>query len=202
MRRRRARSRQVGYAKVIEPLDPGKIAAIHVERGQTVKAGDLLLELDPAEADADALSAQNTLNASLAEIARRRYAINAVRAAEIEVESAQDRLDARSKDDAAPGGGLRLGRKSGRPGRIEDRLGRGFARTVPVAGRSRAARGSRSALRRAQSARQADGGKARDPKAPQHEHRFPEQADGDLEPARLDQAAGDRPQRWHQDRSL
>ena len=48
-----------GYAKVIEPLDPGKIAAIHVEKGQTVKAGDLLLELDPAEADADALSAQN-----------------------------------------------------------------------------------------------------------------------------------------------
>ena len=44
-----------------------------------------------------------TLNASLAEIARRRYAINAVRAAETEVQSAQDRLDARSKDDAAPG---------------------------------------------------------------------------------------------------
>jgi hemolysin D len=93
----------VGYAKVIEPLDPGKVAAIHVERGQTVTAGDLLLELDPAEADADALSAKNTLNASLAEIARRRYAINAVRAAEIEVQTAQDRLDARSKDDAASG---------------------------------------------------------------------------------------------------
>jgi hemolysin D len=93
----------IGYAKVIEPLDPGKVAAIHVERGQTVRAGDLLLELDPTEADADALSAQNTLNASLAEIARRRYAINAVRAAEIEVQTAQDRLDARGKDDAQPG---------------------------------------------------------------------------------------------------
>jgi hemolysin D len=92
-----------GYAKVIEPLDPGKIAAIHVEKGQTVKAGELLLELDPAEAGADALSAQNALNASVAEIARRRYAINAVRAAEIEVQSAQDRLDARAKDDAPPG---------------------------------------------------------------------------------------------------
>src|SRR6516162_9356417 len=64
-----------GYAKVIEPLDPGKIAAIHVEKGETVKAGDLLLELDPAEANADALSAEGALNASLAEIARRRYAI-------------------------------------------------------------------------------------------------------------------------------
>ena len=28
-----------GYAKVIEPLDPGKIASIHVQRGQTVKGG-------------------------------------------------------------------------------------------------------------------------------------------------------------------
>jgi hemolysin D len=90
-----------GYAKVIEPLDPGKIAAIHVEKGQTVKAGDLLLELDPAEADADALSAQDALNASMAEVARRRYAINAVRAAEAELQ--QDRLDGRSNDDAAPG---------------------------------------------------------------------------------------------------
>src|SRR6185437_11762276 len=92
-----------GHAKVIEPLDPGKISAIHVERGQTVKAGELLLELDPAEASADAMSAQDALDASTAEVARRRYAINAVRTAEIEVQSAQDRLDARSRDDAAPG---------------------------------------------------------------------------------------------------
>ena len=88
---------------MIEPLDPGKIAAIHVERGQTVKAGDLLLELDPAEADADAMSAQDALNASLAEIARRRYAIEAVRAAEIEGQGARDRLDARSSDERAGG---------------------------------------------------------------------------------------------------
>ncbi|HEY1888131.1 MAG TPA: HlyD family type I secretion periplasmic adaptor subunit [Roseiarcus sp.] len=90
-----------GYAKVIEPLDPGKIAAIHVEKGQTVKAGDLLLELDPTEADADALSRQDALNASMGEVARRRYAINAVRAAEAELQ--QDRLVGRSNDDAAPG---------------------------------------------------------------------------------------------------
>ena len=128
----------VGYAKVIEPLDPGRIAAIHVEKGQTVKAGDLLLELDPAEADADALSAQNTLNASLAEIARRRYAINAkVRTAEREVQSAQDRLDARSKDDAAPGADS---------GSVESPAGQAELKiawdgdlpgTVPVAGKKR-----------------------------------------------------------------
>jgi hemolysin D len=90
-----------GYAKVIEPLDPGKIAAIHVAEGQTVKAGDLLLELDPAEANADAVSAQDRLNASMAEIARRRFAIEAVRAAETEAQGAQDRPDARDKDDPA-----------------------------------------------------------------------------------------------------
>ena len=26
-----------GYSKVIEPLDPGKVAAIHVDEGQSVK---------------------------------------------------------------------------------------------------------------------------------------------------------------------
>ena len=73
-----------GFSKVIEPLDPGKVAAIHVEAGQPVKTGDLLFELDPAEANADARSAADALNASLAEIARRRYAIEAVRAAQEE----------------------------------------------------------------------------------------------------------------------
>ena len=70
-----------GHAKVIGPLDPGRIAANHVEVGQSVKAGDLLLELDPAEAEADARGAQAALDASLAEIARRRHAIEAVRGA-------------------------------------------------------------------------------------------------------------------------
>jgi hemolysin D len=90
-----------GHAKVIEPLDPGKIAAFHVETGQPVKAGEVLLELDPAEAEADTVSAQDALNASLAESARRRYAIDAVRAAEAQAQGAQDRLDARGKDEAA-----------------------------------------------------------------------------------------------------
>jgi hemolysin D len=73
-----------GYSKVIEPLDPGKVAAIHVEAGQSVKPGDLLFELDPAEANADARAARDALNASRAEIARRRFAIEAVRGAEAE----------------------------------------------------------------------------------------------------------------------
>src|SRR3984885_5231495 len=74
----------VGYSKVIEPLEPGRVAAIHVQAGQSVRAGDLLLELDPAEATADARSAEDGLNASLAEIDRRHYAIDTVHAAQRE----------------------------------------------------------------------------------------------------------------------
>ncbi|MBV8440067.1 MAG: biotin/lipoyl-binding protein, partial [Hyphomicrobiales bacterium] len=91
-----------GYAKVIEPLDPGKIAAIHVEAGETVKAGDLVLELDPAEANADARAAEDALNASLAETARRRYAIDGVRAAVAESQS-QGKADAREVSEAEAG---------------------------------------------------------------------------------------------------
>jgi hypothetical protein len=58
------------------------------------------LALDPAEANADAMSAQDSLNASLAEIACRRFAIDAVGGAETEGQGAQDRLDARSNDEA------------------------------------------------------------------------------------------------------
>jgi hemolysin D len=79
-----------GYAKVIEPLDPGKVAAIHVETGETVKAGDLVLEIDPAEATADAASARDALDAGLAEAARRRYAIEAVKAAQAQEASGAD----------------------------------------------------------------------------------------------------------------
>jgi hemolysin D len=75
-----------GRAKVIQPLDSGKIAAIHVENGSRVKAGDLLFELDPAEAAADENSARDALNAGLAEIARRRFAITTVR----DIEAAQN----------------------------------------------------------------------------------------------------------------
>jgi hemolysin D len=95
-----------GYSKVIEPLDAGKVAAIHVEAGQSVKAGDLLLELDPAEATADAVAGQDALDASLAEIARRRFAIEAVRSAEGEeaqADSGRDKAAAVNATRAADG---------------------------------------------------------------------------------------------------
>ena len=91
----------IGYAKVIEPLDPGKVAAIHAEAGETVRAGDLLIELDPAEANADALAAEGALNASLAEISRRRYAIRAVGAAEAQARNAEVQPDARDPNEVS-----------------------------------------------------------------------------------------------------
>jgi len=69
-----------GRAKVIQPLDAGKIAALHVENGQRVRAGDLLLELDPAEAAAEENAQRDALDANLAEVARRRFAIATARA--------------------------------------------------------------------------------------------------------------------------
>jgi len=59
-----------------------RTSVLRLAANDLVKAGDLLFEIDPAEANADARSAEDALNASLAEIDRRRYAIDAVRAAE------------------------------------------------------------------------------------------------------------------------
>ena len=61
---------------MVQPFDSGKIAAIHVANGQHVKAGDVLLEIDPAEAQADANSARDARYENLAEIARRTYAVD------------------------------------------------------------------------------------------------------------------------------
>ncbi len=36
-----------GHVKVIEPLETGRVAAIEVENGQHVKAGEVLLEIRP-----------------------------------------------------------------------------------------------------------------------------------------------------------
>ena len=101
-----------GYSKVIEPLDPGKIAGIHVESGQSVRAGDLLFEIDPAEARADASAGRDALDATRAEVARRRFAIEAVRAAQAEEGSADWRPKAAGAPD--PQGGSPVEALAGR----------------------------------------------------------------------------------------
>jgi hemolysin D len=42
-----------GKSKVIQPLEPGVIRALHVRDGQSVHAGDVLIELDPTSTGAD-----------------------------------------------------------------------------------------------------------------------------------------------------
>lgn len=42
-----------GRVKLVQPLEPGIVKAIHVRDGQTVKAGQVLIELDPTTTQAD-----------------------------------------------------------------------------------------------------------------------------------------------------
>lgn len=64
-----------GGSKVVQPLSPGRVIAMHVENGSHVKAGDILIELDPTETSADRKALALELQATKAEIARRRVAI-------------------------------------------------------------------------------------------------------------------------------
>ena len=56
-----------GNVKIIQSVEIGSVRAIHVRNGQFVKAGDLLLELDPTLASAEEVqSGQTLLSAQLA----------------------------------------------------------------------------------------------------------------------------------------
>ena len=59
-----------GRVKVIQPVEIGRITAIHVQDGQEVKAGDTLIELDPAETGADQSRYQRDLMEEEMEVAR------------------------------------------------------------------------------------------------------------------------------------
>ena len=66
-----------GRVKVIEPLETGKVASIRVENGSHVKAGDILIEMEGGDAEAEEADAAAALAAWRAEAARRRAAIEA-----------------------------------------------------------------------------------------------------------------------------
>lgn len=68
-----------GRSKVVQPLEAGKVMTIAVENGSRVEAGDLLVELDARETDADRKHQQREREAALAEAARRRVAIASAR---------------------------------------------------------------------------------------------------------------------------
>ncbi|MAT64744.1 MAG: hypothetical protein CMN57_03780 [Gammaproteobacteria bacterium] len=59
-----------GRVKVIQPQELGRIEAIHVREGQEVKAGDLLIELDPTSTRADLTRLEAELVAAEREQAR------------------------------------------------------------------------------------------------------------------------------------
>ena len=82
-----------GRVKTIQPLETGRVVAIHVENGQHVKTGDVLVELDPAEAAADEQASSSALAAYKAERLRRRAALATAEAES--TEKAQDRLAGR-----------------------------------------------------------------------------------------------------------
>ena len=66
-----------GRVKVIQPLEAGKVAAIKVENGQQVKAGQVLLEMEHGDSGAEEANAQASYDAYRAEALRRRAAIDA-----------------------------------------------------------------------------------------------------------------------------
>jgi len=59
-----------GRTKVIQPFETGVVRAIHVRDGQTVKAGDVLIELDPTMTEAERDHLKSDLIAANLDIAR------------------------------------------------------------------------------------------------------------------------------------
>ena len=64
-----------GRSKLIQPLETGVIGAIHVRDGQKVRAGDVLIELDPTMTDAEQERFQSELTSAQIEVARLRAAL-------------------------------------------------------------------------------------------------------------------------------
>ena len=61
--------------KVIQPLEIAVVSAIHVRDGQSVKAGDVLIELDPTINAAEASRLKSELIAAQVNVARLRAAL-------------------------------------------------------------------------------------------------------------------------------
>ncbi|WBL81460.1 HlyD family type I secretion periplasmic adaptor subunit [Bradyrhizobium xenonodulans] len=64
-----------GRTKLIQPFETGVVRAIHVRDGQSVKAGDVLIELDPTMTEADQERQRSDLVAAELDVARLRAAL-------------------------------------------------------------------------------------------------------------------------------
>lgn len=67
-----------GRTKVVQPIDSGKVIAIKAADGDEVKAGDVLIELDPTAAIATRNVARDNLYNARAEVARHQVEIKAL----------------------------------------------------------------------------------------------------------------------------
>jgi hemolysin D len=77
-----------GRVKTIQPVEAGKVMAIHAANGKHVEPGQVLIELDDAEAKADHADAATQLLAFGAERLRRLSALSAVQSGHIETGAA------------------------------------------------------------------------------------------------------------------
>ncbi|MEH6949882.1 HlyD family type I secretion periplasmic adaptor subunit [Nitrobacter sp. NHB1] len=64
-----------GRTKLVQPFETGVVRAIHVRDGQTVKAGDVLIELDPTMTEADQERQKSDLIGAELDAARLRAAL-------------------------------------------------------------------------------------------------------------------------------
>jgi hemolysin D len=65
-----------GRVKLIQPFETGVVRAIHIHDGQSVKAGEVLIELDPTMTTAEEEHIRNDLVAAQLDIARLRAALS------------------------------------------------------------------------------------------------------------------------------
>ncbi|MBS0241380.1 MAG: HlyD family type I secretion periplasmic adaptor subunit [Proteobacteria bacterium] len=70
-----------GRTKIVQPLEAGRVVAIHVENGAQVKEGDVLVELDPTDTTADHDALARELESTRAEVTRRSAAVAAAQSA-------------------------------------------------------------------------------------------------------------------------
>ena len=65
-----------GHTKVIQPFETGVVRAIHVRDGQSVREGEVLIELDPTMNQAETSHLENDLIAAELDVARLRAALS------------------------------------------------------------------------------------------------------------------------------
>jgi hemolysin D len=65
----------VGRTKTVQPLETGKVLSVAVENGARVRAGEVLVRLDPGEARADEATLRANIQSERAEVKRRAVAL-------------------------------------------------------------------------------------------------------------------------------